>query len=184
MLAVFGLEPLARRAFGAVAVAEDAGQTHAGVLVGRDEVGLLLVVELDAVLDGAQELVGAVEAIDVRAVDVATVGELVERVEVVGERTDRSSRPWTSWSNCTANSMSRMPPRPRLSSRSPWPLRSVISSARSFMARISRIASGSSFSGHTRGRRQLHETRAEVGSPATGRALISAWNSHVRAQPS
>ena len=81
VLAVFGLEPLARGAFGAVAVAEDAGQPHQGLLVGRDEVGLLLVVELEAVLDGAQELVGAVEAIDVRAVDVATVGELVERVE-------------------------------------------------------------------------------------------------------
>ena len=184
VLAVFGLEPLARRAFGAVAVAEDAGQPHQGLLVGGDEVRLLLVVELEAVLDGAQELVRAVEAIDVGAVDVATVGELVERVEGRGRTHGPSSRPCTSCSSCTANSMSRMPPRPRLSSRSPRPLRSVISSARSFMARISRIASGSSFSGQTRGVASSMKRAPSSGSPATGRALISAWNSQVRAHPS
>ena len=77
VLPVLGLEPLERGPLGAVAVAEDTREPHQRLLVGRDEVGLLLVVELEAVLDGAQELVGAVEAIDVGSVDVATVGELV-----------------------------------------------------------------------------------------------------------
>ena len=51
------------------------------MLVGGDEVRLLLVVELEAVLDGAQELVGAIESVGVGALDVTAVGELVQRVE-------------------------------------------------------------------------------------------------------
>ena len=81
VLAVLGLEALQRGALGAVAVAEHAREAHPRLFVGRDEVGLLLVVELEAVLDGAQELVGAVEAVGVGALDVAAVGELVQRVE-------------------------------------------------------------------------------------------------------
>ena len=64
------------------------------------------------------------------------------------------------------------------------PLRAVISSARSFIARISRMASGSSFSGHTRGVATAMKRSPSSRSPATGRALTSAWNSHVRAHSS
>ena len=42
---------------------------------------LLLVVELEPVLDGAEEPVRAVESVGVGALDVAAVGELVQRVE-------------------------------------------------------------------------------------------------------
>ncbi len=61
--------------------------------------------------------------------------------------------------------------------------RAVSASARSFIARISRIASGSSVSGHTYGRVERDELLAErVARRPTGRALSSAWNSHVRPQ--
>ena len=81
VLPVLGFEALERGPFGAVAVAEHARQADAGVLVGRDGVRLLLVVELDAVLDRPEEPVGAVEAVGVGTVDVAAGRELVQRVE-------------------------------------------------------------------------------------------------------
>ena len=55
-----------------------------------------------------------------------------------------SARPWTSCSNWTANSMSRKPPTPRLISS---PRRAAIPSARAFMDRTSRTASGARVSG-------------------------------------
>ena len=53
-----------------------------------------------------------------------------------------STRPWTSWSNWTANSMSRIPPRPRLTSRSVSPRRASAASLRAFRWRIARRSSG------------------------------------------
>ena len=44
---------------------------------------------------------------------------------VFDDRIVGSCRPWTSWSSWTANSMSRIPPRPRFSSRSSSPCRCV-----------------------------------------------------------
>ncbi len=81
VLAVLGLEAFQRGAFRAVAVAEHTREPHPRVRVGGDQVSLLLVVELEAVLDGAEELIGAIESVGVGALDVAAVGELVQRVE-------------------------------------------------------------------------------------------------------
>ena len=81
VLAVLGGEPFECGALRAVAVTEHARQTGARHDLGRDGVGLLLVVELDPVLDVAQEAVRAVEPCHVGAIDVAAVGELVQRVE-------------------------------------------------------------------------------------------------------
>ena len=92
-----------------------------------------------------------------------------------------SWRPWTSWRSCTANSMSLKPPRPRLISRSVRPRFDTSSSARAFIIRTSRTASGSSRSGHTWGAAASMKTRPSSASPATGRALMRAWNSQVDA---
>ena len=81
VLPVLGFEALERGPFGAVAVPEHARQADARVLVGRDSVRLLLVVELEAVLDGAEEPVRVVESVGVGPVDVAAGRELVQRVE-------------------------------------------------------------------------------------------------------
>ena len=56
---------------------------RAGVLVGRDGVGLLLVVQLQTVLDRAEEPVRVVEPNRVFARDVVGVGERGERFERV-----------------------------------------------------------------------------------------------------
>ena len=77
-----------------------------------------------------------------------------ERVERVGAERDSSSRPWTSCRSCTANSTSRIPPRPRFTSRSVSPSWRASSSARAFSARTSRTASGSRRSAQTYGRRR------------------------------
>ena len=54
--------------------------------------------------------------------------QLAERRQGARRRRAGSARPWTSWSSCTANSMSRMPPRPSLISRScrPAPLHRLL----------------------------------------------------------
>ena len=115
-------------------------------------VRLLLVVELEAVLDGAEEPV--------------RVGRGGRRRRARRSRRRRARASASSVfgerivGSCTAVHELEQLHReldvadaaaPRLSSRSPRPLRSVISSARSFIARISRTASGSSTSGHTHG---------------------------------
>ena len=81
VLPVLRFEALERGPFGAVAVPEHPRQADARVLVGRDHVRLLLVVELDAVLDRPEEPVRAVESVGVGTVDVAAGRELVQRVE-------------------------------------------------------------------------------------------------------
>ena len=98
------------------------------------------------------------------AAHVAAARELLERVEGRARRARRgSARPCTSCSSCTANSMSRMPPYPRLTSRSATPLRRSMSSVRAFIARTSRTASGSRTSGHTKRSRAREERGAELG---------------------
>ena len=60
-------------------VAEDPREPVDLDLVRRDRVHLLLVVELQAVLDGAQEPVRGRQLVSVVPVDVSGVGQLVER---------------------------------------------------------------------------------------------------------
>ena len=150
------------RPLGAVAVAEHPGQARPRLLVGGQRVRLLLVVELQPVLDGPEEPVRGVEPVGVGPVDVAAGRELRRaRRASSGSAASGRARPWTSCSSCTANSMSRMPPRPALELAVVEAPALVISSARAFMARTARTASGSSTSGHTSGGRGVHEPRAE-----------------------
>ena len=100
------------------------------------------------------------------------------------ERIEGSWRPCTSWSSCTANSMSRIPPGPRFTSRSDRPLLRSISSVRTFMARASRTAPGSSVSGHTNRVARPTNSRPSAADPATGSALMSACSSQFCAHRS
>ncbi len=76
-----GLERVERAAIRVVAVAEHAREARAGTLVGRDRVRLLLVVDLKAVLDRAQEPICVVEASRVGALDVSRRRQRVQRFE-------------------------------------------------------------------------------------------------------
>ena len=118
-------------------------------LVGRDGVGLLLVPELDPVLEGSQERVCLGQTLGVGALDVPGVDELDERVERRGGPDRLVVSTVDELQELHPNSTSRMPPRPRLSSRSVSPFLRISSSERAFIARASRTASGSSRSGHT-----------------------------------
>ena len=91
-------------------------------VVAGERVGLLLVPELEAVLDGAQEDVRRRRVGRRRAVRRTHRRRAAPSATRVVARPDRSSwRPCTSCSSWTANSTSRIPPRPRLSSRSVRP---------------------------------------------------------------
>ena len=79
--AILGLEEVERGLVATVAVAQHASQPGASGDVGREGVGLLLVLQLEAVLDRAQESVRVVELPGVVLLDVAAGGELRERVE-------------------------------------------------------------------------------------------------------
>ena len=95
---------------------------------------------------------------------------------------DRVSwRPCTSWRSCTANSMSRIPPRPRLSSRSVSPAsRAAASAARLHRPDLAHRVGVEDVGPHERARSARRSAAPRSASPATGRALISAWNSHGR----
>ena len=108
--------------------------------------------ELQPVLDVTQE--------DVRVDELARVLLGDEAVRRQGRRARRASartrscgwcRPWTSCSSCTANSTSRIPPRPSFTSREPSPRRATSRSARALSSRICSIASGPQRSGQTNG---------------------------------
>ena len=76
-------------------------------------------------------------------VDVAGAHELRRALRAsCAERMLGSWRPCTSWRSWTANSMSRIPPRPRLSSRSARPRDGSPPRLRAFITRTSRTASG------------------------------------------
>ena len=55
------------------------------------------------------------------------------------------------------------------------------SSRRTFVRRTSSIAAGASSAGYTNGVTPATKPSPTLGSPATGRALIIAWRSHVAA---
>ena len=73
-----------------IAVAEDARERVRAPLVGREGVRLLLVVELQSVLDGAQEPVRVVEPRRVGGFDVSRDTSGASASSVFGLRTDSS----------------------------------------------------------------------------------------------
>ncbi|CPU67179.1 Uncharacterised protein [Mycobacteroides abscessus] len=98
-------------------------------------------------------------------------------------RIESSDRPCTSWSSCTVNSTSRRPPLPSLT----WRSASAAGTCASTRRRIA-CESSTKFSrpaaDHTNGAIASSYARPSSRSPATVRALSSAWNSHVLAQRS
>ena len=81
-----------------------------GLVVGH-HVGTPQLVQLDAVLERAEEGVGVVQRLAVLAPDVAAARSARRaRSASSGSRSDSSARPCTSWSSWTANSTSRSPP--------------------------------------------------------------------------
>ena len=88
--AVVGFERFERAPVRLIAVAEDARETRAGALVGRDGVRLLLVVELQSMLDGTEEPVRVVESRRVGGFDVSRRRERASASSVFGLRTDSS----------------------------------------------------------------------------------------------
>jgi hypothetical protein len=146
-------------------------------------VGAALVGELQPVLDGAQQAVGLGERVGVLVGDVAVAARASSAGSVPVARSDRSPRPWTSCSSWTANSMSRMPPGAEL--ELPFAVADDLGLGLDppFIARISATTSGRAGRA-TRTARRPRAARAERRSPATGRALSSAWNSQVLAHRS
>ena len=180
------VERLGGPGLGRAPVAEHPGDAAAAVAVGGQGVHLLLVLELEAVLDPAQEAVGVGQAVGVVRVDVAgrRPARRARRAWWASAARGRR-RPCTSCSSCTANSMSRMPPGPRLTSRSARPRRATSASARAFSARSERRSSALNAPAPERARRGRRPRPARrSASPATGRALSSAWNSHGSAHRS
>ena len=129
--------------------------------------------------------VSSARASDVR--DVAARRELLERFErrSANGSTDRA-RPCTSCSSCTANSMSRIPPGPRFTSRSDRPLLRSISSVRAFIARdfAHRVGVERRRATRTASARAMNASPERRVDPATGSALMSACSSQFCAQRS
>ena len=90
---------------------------------------------------------------------------------VFGLRTDSSWRPCTSWRSCTANSMSRMPPRPRfeLAVGEPFALGEVLRAPLHRADLAHRV--GTQHVGPHERPRQLHEAFAELGVARDGTGL-------------
>ena len=136
----------------AVAEAEDAREAGARVDVGRERVGLLLVDELEPVLDRAQQHVRVVERPASARVDVAAVASCSSASSVVADRIDsvvaavhelEELHRELDVADAAAAALELAVRRALRASRLP--------SARAFIARTSRTASGSSTSGQTNG---------------------------------
>ena len=100
---------------------------------------------------------------------------------VVGLRSAESERPCTNWRSCTANSTSRSPPGPSFSSRSTWAA-GMASTTRRRICCTSGTKFSRSAACQTSGATASWYASPSAVSPATGRALSSAWNSQVFAQ--
>ena len=142
------------------------------VAVGRHRVDLALVLELHDVLDAAQEPVGVVEARGVVGVDVAAAaaGRRARRA-CRGARSSASTRPCTSWRSCTANSMSRMPPGPCFTSRSPSPRADLLLGADLEGADVAEVVGAEGLAPQDARRRCCSHAAPSSASPATGTRL-------------
>ena len=182
---VLGVELLERGRAGAVAEAEHAREARARVGVGRQRVRLVLVDELQPVLDRAQPHVRVVEPVRVGDRDVAAAGELLERVErrrradrvvvaTVHELEELHRELDVADAAVAALQLARLEPLarehlPRCAPSSRAPRARRPDRAR----RATRTA-----------RRRATNAAPSSASPATGRALMSAWSSQVCAHRS
>ena len=129
---------------------------------GGQVVGLQVAHDLQPVLQRPQEPVGVGQRLGVVVGHVALAARVRRaRAACWARAASASRRPCTICSSCTANSTSRMPPRPRLTSVSSLPRWRMYSSRRTLVRRTSSIAAGPSSGGYTNGADPLHERRAQ-----------------------
>ena len=169
---------------GGVAREPGRAREHAELVVAaRHEVGAAQAGELEPVLEQAQEAVVARELRRLLAADVAAVGEGREGAERPRWRIAASVSPWTSCSSWIVNSTSRRPPGPSLSCTSTSP-GGMFSVTRSRIRCTDSTKPSRAALDHTLGATPATKRSPSSRSPASGRALSSAWNSQSFAQRS
>ena len=99
-------------------------------------------------------------------------------------RSDSSARPCTSWSSCTENSTSRNPPGAELELAVGLGRGDVLLDPAAHRLHVVDEVLARREACHTIGCTASQYICPTSLSPATGRALSSAWNSHVLAQRS